>query len=66
MIARWKSSRRQPGVEEILYPGEPEHRHEQAARASGLALPEKTVLRLIDEARAAGVTADPDSLAFQP
>ena len=64
MIGRWKSSRRQPGVAEILYPGEPEFRHEQAARAGGLALPEKMVLRLIDEARALGVTADPDSLAL--
>lgn len=66
MITRWKSSRRQPGVDDILYPGEPEYRHEQAARATGLALPDEMIMRLIDEARALGVTADPDSLARQP
>ena len=65
MITRWKSSRRQPGVEDILYPGEPEFRHEQAARATGLGLPEEMMIRLIEEARSLGVTSDPDSLAFQ-
>ena len=65
MITRWKSSRRQPGVEDILYPGEPEFRHEQAAHASGLGLPEEMMIRLIEEARSLGVTSDPDSLAFQ-
>ena len=64
MIARWKSSRRQPGITDILYPGEPEYRHEQAARASGLALPEDMMMRLIEEARSHGVTTDPDALAF--
>ena len=65
MITRWKSSRRQPGVEDILYPGEPEFRHEQVARATGLGLPEEMMIRLIEEARSLGVTSDPDSLAFQ-
>ena len=65
MITRWKSSRRQPGVEDILYSGEPEFRHEQAARATGLGLPEEMMIRLIEEARSLGVTSDPDSLAFQ-
>ena len=65
MITRLKSSRRQPGVEDILYPGEPEFRHEQAARATGLGLPEEMMIRLIEEARSLGVTSDPDSLAFQ-
>jgi len=65
MIGRWKASRRQSGVEEILYPGEPEHRHETMARASGLALPEEMMARLIAEAHTLGVTGDPEGLAFQ-
>ncbi|MGC6452335.1 MAG: Ldh family oxidoreductase [Candidatus Puniceispirillaceae bacterium] len=66
MIRRWKSGRRQPGIDEILYPGEPEHRHEAAARAGGLDLPEEMMAKLVAGAAEHGLRADPESLLFTP
>jgi len=66
MIARWKSGRRQAGIDEILYPGEPEHRHEMAARASGIDLPEAMVRKLIGDAADIGLSRQMESLTFSP
>jgi len=64
MIASWKASHPQDGVAEIMYPGEPEHRHEVAALASGLALPDDVISDLVAKASSLGIAISPAELAF--
>ena len=63
MIAAWKASAPQDGVAEILYPGEPEFRHEDAARASGITLPDDVVTDLVAGAAGLGMTGAAETLA---
>ena len=63
MIASWKASRRRDGAEAILYPGEPEHRHEIAARRDGVVLPDDMVGRLCEDAGRIGIAASLQELA---
>jgi LDH2 family malate/lactate/ureidoglycolate dehydrogenase len=46
MIDRIKACRRRPGVEEILIPGEPEHRKAQHNRAHGIPIGDETIAEL--------------------
>jgi LDH2 family malate/lactate/ureidoglycolate dehydrogenase len=55
LIGELKATPRAAGVEEILYPGEPEARTAERAAAHGVALPEKTVEELNAHARRFGV-----------
>ena len=64
MIASWKASHPQDGVAEIMYPGEPEHRHEVAALATGLALPDDVISDLVAKASSLGIAISPAELAF--
>ena len=64
MIAAWKASPPQDGVAEILYPGEPEHQHADAARAGGITLPDDVVADLVTRAAALGVDISAGDLAF--
>ena len=54
---RLKAQPRAAGVEEILIPGELEWRTRAQRERDGIALPEVTWARLVDEARAAGLPA---------
>jgi LDH2 family malate/lactate/ureidoglycolate dehydrogenase len=55
LIRTLKATPRAAGVEEILYPGEPEARAAQRAEAKGVALPVATVDQLDEHARRIGV-----------
>jgi hydroxycarboxylate dehydrogenase B len=50
-----KSSRREPGVEEILFPGEIEYRTAQRRAAEGIPVPEATWAEVVGVARELGV-----------
>ena len=56
LIEDLKSCPRQPGVEEIFYPGELEARSEQRLVREGINLPEKTVEDFILSARKLGIS----------
>ena len=64
MIASWKASPPQDGVTEIMFPGEPEYRHEMDARASGIALPDDVVTNLVARAADLGIVISAADLAF--
>ena len=55
LIRELKATPRATGVEEILYPGEPEARAAERAAVHGVALPEATVEELDAQARRIGV-----------
>ncbi len=55
MIRRLKATPRAPGVEEILYPGEPEARAAERAERQGVTLPAATVEELDAQARRLGI-----------
>jgi len=55
LIRTLKATPRAAGVEEILYPGEPEARAAERAAVHGVALPEATVEELDEHARRIGV-----------
>jgi LDH2 family malate/lactate/ureidoglycolate dehydrogenase len=63
-IASWKESAPQDGIAEIMYPGEPEHRHQAAARATGLALPADVVSDLVSKASSLGIAISAEELAL--
>jgi len=52
-----KSSRLAPGFSEILVPGEFEHREQSKRRAKGIMIDDETWRKLVDTARAAGVSS---------
>ncbi|MEO1331282.1 MAG: Ldh family oxidoreductase, partial [Pseudomonadota bacterium] len=54
LIEDLKATPRAPGVDEILYPGEPEARAEQAALRDGIDLPEEVAETLRRGARELG------------
>ena len=64
MIASWKSSEPQDGVAGIMFPGEPEYRHQCAARATGIALPADVVSDLVSQAAHLGIVTSTKDLAF--
>jgi LDH2 family malate/lactate/ureidoglycolate dehydrogenase len=64
MIASWKANPPQDGVTEIMFPGEPEYRHEMHARASGIALPDDVVSNLVARAADLGIVISAADLAF--
>ena len=64
MIASWKASPPQDGVTEIMFPGEPEYRHEMHARASGIALPDDVGTNLVARAADLGIVISAADLAF--
>jgi LDH2 family malate/lactate/ureidoglycolate dehydrogenase len=55
LSAAIKGRRKLPGVDEILLPGEPEHRAALANRRLGVPLDEKTVQELEDLCRESGI-----------
>ena len=55
-IAWIKSARRAPGVDEILIPGEPEHRTAQQRSAEGIPLPDSVWEEMVSTAEKLGVT----------
>ena len=57
---------RAPGVERILVPGEPEHEHEQRARAEGLVLRPEVWTALADLADELGLVADLEAIRLDP
>jgi LDH2 family malate/lactate/ureidoglycolate dehydrogenase len=64
MIASWKASPPQDDVTEIMFPGEPEYRHEMHARASGIALLDDVVSNLVARAADLGIVISAADLAF--
>ena len=61
MVRYLKSSRLQPGVTEILLPGEPESRSAKKRQAEGIELDETTWTSICEEAKALGLDlASPD------
>ena len=64
MITSWKASAPQDGIDEILYPGEPEYRHEAACRRGGLALPDDVVGDLVARVADLGIAMSAEDLAF--
>ncbi len=58
LIATTKAVPRARGVEEVLYPGEPESRAEEEGRRSGAVLPERTLDELRALGRECGVDVD--------
>ena len=64
MIASWKASPPQDGVTEIMFPGEPEFRHEMDARTTGIALPADVVSDLVARAADLGIVISAADLAF--
>ncbi len=63
MLAGWKASAPQDGVTEIMFPGEPEFRHEMDARATGLTLPDDVVANLVSKAADLGIEVAAKELA---
>lgn len=57
-VAYLKSSRKVPGVTEILMPGEIERQREQARLASGVTIPEETWRQTLELAARLGVSLD--------
>ena len=57
LIEAMKATPKAEGVDEILYPGEPEARAERRARAEGIALPERVAAKLRAGGARLGVTA---------
>ncbi len=57
LIAELKATPRQPGVDEIFYPGEIEARSDARLRDAGIDLPQDTAQELRDKARALGIDA---------
>ena len=64
MIASWKASPPQDGVTEIMFPGEPEFRHEMDARTTGITLPADVVSDLVARAADLGIVISAADLAF--
>jgi LDH2 family malate/lactate/ureidoglycolate dehydrogenase len=64
MIASWKSSEPQDGVAGIMFPGEPEYRHQCAAHTTGIALPADLVSDLVSQAANLGIVTSTKDLAF--
>ena len=64
MIASWKASDPLDGVAEIMFPGEPEYRHQCAAHATGIALPTDVVSDLVTQAADLGIVISTEDLAF--
>ena len=64
MIASWKSSEPQDGVAGIMFPGEPEYRHQCAAHTTGIALPADVVSDLVSQAANLGIVTSTKDLAF--
>ena len=62
MIASWKASAPRDGAADILFPGEPEHNHEQTCRAVGIELPDSVVDTLVTRAQELGVAITPRDL----
>ena len=57
LIAELKATPRRPGVEEVLYPGEPEARSDAALRTAGITLPAATADDLREQAKQIGIQA---------
>ena len=53
-----KSSRKIPGVDEILMPGEIELRRQAERRQQGISIPDMTWQQTLDQAERVGVTLD--------